>query len=1120
MDAIFGLSTSLLAALLAGAVAVAAVVIVLLALRRPVLVRLGVRHIPRRRGRSVLIVVGLALSTTIVAASFGTGDAIAFTVRSLVTGSLGGVDEIVVWYESGTRRLDDADVQGFANGRIPVLAGADFARGEVDRIAGLLDGQQGVAAITGALARQYAVTDATQQTSTAAITTLALPGDAPAAFGTLRRRDGTPAALAELAPGEVYLNEPAAALLSAAEGDEIAIGAPAAEIAAQVRAVIPAGEIGGTQPTLVAELGWFGEADGAPGQINEILIRNAGDGASLEWSAPIALRLRSALVDDATASQIHRLLRSPGLRDGLRDSVERQPDLFRPLLKRLVAELDRDAPTAELKTLIGDPRVLSALRPAVRRLAPEIGHQLRDALEGLSGLTVIELKQLSVDLASQLASVFTSVFLVLGLFSIATGVMLVFLIFALLAADRRPELGMARALGTQRGQLVQLLLFEGALYDVVASALGAAVGLAVALGTLQVIAGYLRTFSFQLAAHVEPRSLVIAFCLGLLLTVATVVVAAWRVARLNVVTAARNLPDEDRARRSWSELLDARQGWHLARAALLRGPATLLIGLGLLVVAAMGRALAVVEGLGWSAVIVACAALAQGILVAAGMHRPAASRLSATLGGLGLVAFWAQPLSDGPRWQAVGVAGSLEYLSLGGLLMVLGAVWVATSNLELLPAVARSLTVRMGRAATAGAVLRIAAAYPARHPWQTALAILMFSLVVFTVTVSSVLLAGTRYAYTDAGVQTAGFDVSAELDPARLADLPSRLPDAEGVGAASFAAVGGQAALATEAIQLGAAAGRWASTDLQVVDDGWLDGIGAPLTQRAPGYATDAAVWAALRAQPGVAVIHGSALPLASSPDAAADLFGSAAFRLQGATREDAQIPASVVWLRNLRGGPPMRLTVIGVMDARTTIGRGLYATAGTLRTAGWTPPPPDHYYFTVAPGVTPRAAAQGLSRSFAAEGLAATVLDEQVRATQGIRTLLNQLLTAFMALGLVSGVVALGVTASRAVVERRQQIGVLRAIGFRRGPVALTFVLESSLIAWLGIAIGVAAGIVLARNVIGLLAGDNPEIAFGVPWLQLALLALAAYGATLLMTIVPALRAARVHPSQALRSE
>jgi hypothetical protein len=45
-----------------------------------------------------------------------------------------------------------------------------------------------------------------------------------------------------------------------------------------------------------------------------------------------------------------------------------------------------------------------------------------------------------------------------------------------------------------------------------------------------------------------------------------------------------------------------------------------------------------------------------------------------------------------------------------------------------------------------------------------------------------------------------------------------------------------------------------------------------------------------------------------------------------------------------------------------------------------------------------------------------------------------------FMALGLLVGIAALGVIASRTVVERRQQVGVLCAFGFHPGMVALCF--------------------------------------------------------------------------------
>ena len=67
----------------------------LLAVRNRVLVKLGVRNVGRRRARSALIVVGLMLGTTIIAAALATGDTMSHTIRSTAVQALGGTDEVV-----------------------------------------------------------------------------------------------------------------------------------------------------------------------------------------------------------------------------------------------------------------------------------------------------------------------------------------------------------------------------------------------------------------------------------------------------------------------------------------------------------------------------------------------------------------------------------------------------------------------------------------------------------------------------------------------------------------------------------------------------------------------------------------------------------------------------------------------------------------------------------------------------------------------------------------------------------------------------------------------------------------------------------------------------------------
>ncbi len=133
---------------------------------------------------------------------------------------------------------------------------------------------------------------------------------------------------------------------------------------------------------------------------------------------------------------------------------------------------------------------------------------------------------------------------------------------------------------------------------------------------------------------------------------------------------------------------------------------------------------------------------------------------------------------------------------------------------------------------------------------------------------------------------------------------------------------------------------------------------------------------------------------------------------------------------------------------------------------------------------------------------------------------IINTLLDGFMALGLVVGFAALGVIAARSVVERRQQIGVLRALGFQKSMVQLSFLLESSFVALLGIAIGILLGAVLSYNLINEVSKDVEGRAYRVPWLNIAVVVVVAYVASLLTTYLPARQAAKVYPAEALRFE
>ena len=95
MESLFGVPMGTLMVILLIAFAAVLSVVAVLALRNRVLLKLSLRSIPRRRGRTALIVLGLMLGTLIISAAFGTGDTMTHTVRSTVLNSLGNIDEVI-----------------------------------------------------------------------------------------------------------------------------------------------------------------------------------------------------------------------------------------------------------------------------------------------------------------------------------------------------------------------------------------------------------------------------------------------------------------------------------------------------------------------------------------------------------------------------------------------------------------------------------------------------------------------------------------------------------------------------------------------------------------------------------------------------------------------------------------------------------------------------------------------------------------------------------------------------------------------------------------------------------------------------------------------------------------
>ena len=93
MDSLFGVSTQHIAQIIGISAVLTIVAIIVLSITNRIMFRIGSRNITRTPLQSLLIVIGLMLSTTIIGASLGVGDTVTHSIRKVALEGTGFVDQ-------------------------------------------------------------------------------------------------------------------------------------------------------------------------------------------------------------------------------------------------------------------------------------------------------------------------------------------------------------------------------------------------------------------------------------------------------------------------------------------------------------------------------------------------------------------------------------------------------------------------------------------------------------------------------------------------------------------------------------------------------------------------------------------------------------------------------------------------------------------------------------------------------------------------------------------------------------------------------------------------------------------------------------------------------------------
>jgi ABC-type antimicrobial peptide transport system permease subunit len=234
-----------------------------------------------------------------------------------------------------------------------------------------------------------------------------------------------------------------------------------------------------------------------------------------------------------------------------------------------------------------------------------------------------------------------------------------------------------------------------------------------------------------------------------------------------------------------------------------------------------------------------------------------------------------------------------------------------------------------------------------------------------------------------------------------------------------------------------------------------------------------------------------SKIPFSASADG---LTGKAPWRLLDRDDGPGVVPAigdytTIVWIfeKGLGGtipvtderGNTVHLKIVAILHDSIFQG-SMFISGANMRLLYPTLSKYDTFLFKHAPGSAEKAStlAASLEASLSAYGFSARPVGELVSEFVAIDLAYVSMLQAMLASGLIIGTVGFSAKVGRETLERRYELGVMRALGFRRGTLAALALWENMLIFLLGFLLALAAAAASSLLFLGGLPGPVDTLA------------------------------------------
>ena len=717
-----------------------------------------------------------------------------------------------------------------------------------------------------------------------------------------------------------------------------------------------------------------------------------------------------------------------------------------------------------------------------------------------SDASIVDVKSEAVSSIEGAGESFSILFLTFGTFIIAAGAMLIVNLQVISADDRKRDWGILRAIGGSSNDIGWIIRIEGVILAAPASVVGALSGLIVAgvmMGALD--AFFVASFGVGFSFAWEWSSVILGATGGFLLSTLTLSLTALFLSRKDVLSNLRDLPPSTSSSRLWEVLLTLMTG----TTSIALWSMFLLLpdapgGLGHLLWVSGGALLILTLHLPLRWIFIRLLPSRTEFLSIARTGEEWSSIIASTIIGV-LMPIWV--LIDGPIRS--GMEPSDLSLIASGIFMVIGSVMLAAS---LGPIFVSALSRRLFKSKPRySAMAHLALSYPQAQGGRTLLTMGTYSVVVFALIVLSGYSASFGAYIEDIGEDARGeYDIvivgaGQGLDVSVMEAWSSQDMARNGIASYSQIEVG-TGILAADNI-----APRY--TSVRGFDMSFIDGGALPLSDWDPSVAPDQkGLWLAVLSDPSLAIVDASV---------AQETYTS----LGGLTQSGLGLGiGSFIDLRDpQRSMLHTEVRIVGVLDedASLLMSGVLLREDSTVSLLNSTNP---MVWVDVKNDQNPLVIAESLQGELGADGATVLVVEELFDQIRIVLVSLLGLVRAFLAIGLLVGIIGLAVVTNRSLKQRNMQIGVMRAIGFQPREVFMTFGLEVLWTSGVGVISGGIVGFLL-HWVLHKMVVATDGGAFVVPLLEFIMIPLFAVFFSLLATAPSLLRSTQFPPHSVMRS-